>query len=144
MPENKSVEMSIEENRSNTPKKSRKKLTKMIEGTIISITAAEGAQGDMLFDFSDLPQDIQSKLGPFGLNHKLGDAAAGKSGVDAEAAINKVWEGLMTGDWSVRAPATPKVSIKAIADKMTNLSPEEQDAAKALLAQLGVKIPGME
>jgi hypothetical protein len=120
-----------------------KKLQKKIEGTIISITSLGGAQGEMLFDFSDLPQDIQTKLGPFGLGHKLGDAAAGKSGAEAEESIQKVWGGLMANDWSVRAPAGPKVSLKSIADKYGSLTPEEQQAAKTLLSSLGVKLPGI-
>jgi hypothetical protein len=78
-----------------------KKLAKEIEGTIVQITAAGGTKGQMLFDFADLPADIQSKLGPFGLGHKLGDAAAGKEGAEAEEAIEKVFEGLKSGDWSV-------------------------------------------
>jgi hypothetical protein len=122
--------------------KRAKKLAKEIEGTIVQITAAGGAKGQMLFDFADLPADIQSKLGPFGLGHKLGDAAAGKEGVEAEEAIEKVFEGLKSGDWSVRAPAGPRVSIKALAENVSKLDPASQEAAKALLTSLGVKIPG--
>ena len=84
-----------------------RKLMKEIDGTVIKIKAVNGAQGEQLFDFTTLPEDIQAKLGPFGLSHKLGDSAAGKAGTDAEDSIAKVWEGLMSGDWSVRAPATP-------------------------------------
>lgn len=125
------------------PKTSRKKLEKLIEGTEIKITSLGGNEGQMTFDFLDLPEDIQEKLGPFGLGHKLGDAAAGKRGSEAEEAIQRVWGGLMAGDWSVRAPAAPKVSVKAIADNYEKLSEEEQEAAKALLSGLGIKIPGV-
>ena len=121
----------------------KKKMDKKIEGTAVIISVLEGAQGEMTFDFATLPPDIQAQLGPFGLNHKLGDSAAGKTGVEAEEAINKVWEGLMAGDWSVRAPAAPKVSTKVIADNFGNLSEEEQNAAKAVLASLGIKVPGI-
>jgi hypothetical protein len=120
-----------------------KKLEKKIEGTVVTINAVNGEKGQMDFDFTSLPQDIQAKLGPFGLGHKLGDSAAGKEGKDAEEAIIKVWEGLVAGDWSVRAPAAPKVSTKVIADNFSNLSQEEQNAAKAVLASLGIKIPGI-
>lgn len=122
--------------------KRQKKLSKDIEGSLVKITALEGNLGEMVFDFNSLPEEIRTNLGPFGLGHKLGDAAAGKSGAEAEEAINKVWEGLMGGDWSVRAPAGPRVSVKALGDKVSSLSPDEQEAAKALLSQLGVKIPG--
>lgn len=120
-----------------------KKMEKKIEGTTVTISVLDGNQGEMSFDFATLPQDIQDKLGPFGLNHKLGDSAAGKAGVEAEEAIMKVWNGLLEGDWSVRAPAAPKVSTKAIADNFTNLSEAEQNAAKQVLAALGIKIPGI-
>jgi hypothetical protein len=122
--------------------KRAKKLAKEIEGTIVQITAAGGTKGQMLFDFNELPADIQAKLGPFGLGHKLGDAAAGKEGAEAEEAIEKVFAGLKSGDWSVRAPAGPRVSIKALADNVSKLDPASQEAAKALLTSLGVKIPG--
>ena len=88
-----------------------KKLEKNIEEAQVKISVLNGAKGEMVFDFNALPDDIKTSLGPFGLNHKLGDAAAGKEGTDAEDAITRVWEGLLAGDWSVRAPASPKVSI---------------------------------
>ena len=122
---------------------SRRKLIKEIKDTAIVISVVGGNEGEKTFDFLELPEAIQEKLGPFGLNHKLGDAAAGKSGVEAEEAIQRVWEGLMSGDWSVRAPAAPKVSLKAVADNFSNLDEGEQEAAKALLASLGMKIPGI-
>ncbi len=121
----------------------KKKLSKAIVEQCVNITALEGNLGEQSFDFSTLPPEIQAKLGPFGLSHKLGDAAAGKAGAEAEEAIGKVWEGLMGGDWSVRAPAAPKVSTKVIADNFGNLSDEDQDAAAKVLAALGIKIPGI-
>ena len=121
----------------------KKKLQKKIEGNVISIQAMDGAQGEMTFNFDLLPEGVQQKLGPFGLSHKLGDAAAGKTGVEAEESIIKVWEGLKNGDWSVRLPAAPKVSTKTISTNLDNLSAEEQDIAKAILAKLGIKLPGI-
>jgi hypothetical protein len=122
--------------------KRQKKLGKEIEGNLVKITVLGGEKGEMSFDFSTLPAGIQTKLGPFGLGHKLGDAAAGKEGTEAEEAINKVFDGLVADDWSVRAPAGPRVSVKALADKVSTLDPASQDAARALLTSLGVKIPG--
>lgn len=128
-----------------TPKKA-KKLSKDLStkpGTII-ITVVGGAEGAMEFVFKKLPERIQGLFGPFGLGHKLGDAAAGRSGKDAESAVKKVWEGLVKGDWSVRAPAAPKISTTEVAANFAKLSPKEQATAKALLEGLGIKIPGME
>jgi len=122
---------------------SKKKMDKTIEDSVVSITLLDGTMGKMDFDFNLLPADIQTKMGPFGLNHKLGDSAAGKTGAEAEEAINKVWQGLMEGDWNVRAPAAPKVSTKVIADNFSNLSADEQNAAKAVLEALGIKVPGV-
>lgn len=116
-----------------------KKLVKKFEGNILTIT--EGITGDSFtFDFSALPAGIQANLGPFGLGHKLGDAAAGKSGQEAIDSINKVWDGLMKGDWSVRAPAAEKISKSSLKQNIDNLSAEEQEAARIMLAKLGVKI----
>lgn len=112
-----------------------KKLTKAIEGTEVVITVI-GVEGEMRFDAASLSESIQNKLIPFGLGHKLGDAAAGREGLDAKAAIEKVWDGLMKEDWSVRAPAAPKVNISDVKKNLANLSPEEQEKAKALLAQM--------
>lgn len=126
--------------------KKLKKLSKDLAskpGTVV-ITVAGGEKGAMEFIFKSLPQKIQELFGPFGLGHKLGDAAAGRSGKDAEASILKVWEGLMKGDWTVRAPAAPKISLSEVAANFGKLNPKEQATAKALLASLGITIPGVE
>ncbi len=116
-----------------------RKLQKGIEGNVVTIKEAS-TESELVFDFGTLPTEIQGKLGPFGLGHKLGDAAAGKEGQEAVDAINKVWEGLMNNDWSVRAPAGEKVSKSSIIGKIGALSDEEQAAAKELLAKLGVNL----
>ena len=111
---------------------------------IVKLTVAGGAKGEMSFDFGTLPRDVQGKLGPFGLGHKLGDSGAGRTGKDAEEAIIKVWDGLVAGNWSVRAPAVPKVSVSAIAENYAKLSAKDKIAAAALLKGLNIKLPGME
>jgi len=134
-----------ETNGETTASKRARKLEKDLStqpGKVI-ITVLDGAKGAMVFDPADLSADIREKLIPFGLGHKLGDAAAGKSGTDAEDAIEKVWEGLKSDDWSVRAPAAPKVSLKDVAANFQNLSDEEKEAAKTLMASLGINIPGL-
>ena len=118
--------------------KKTKKLAKEIEGSVVTITVEGGTP--LQFDFAALPKDIRVKCGPFGLGHKLGDAAAGKSGAEAEESITKVWEGLMAGDWTTRAPAAPKLTKKNIAENLGNLSEDEAAAAKALLEKLGIKL----
>lgn len=130
-----------EETNETTAKRPRKLMKELTEEGVVKIEAIGGTKGVVEYDFNTLPDDIKAKLGPFGLNHKLGDSAAGKSGVDAEDAIAKVWEGLMAGDWSVRAPATPKVSVKALVDKMNSLPKKAQEQARQLLESLGVEIP---
>ena len=115
-----------------------KKLAKEIEGSIVKLSVEGGAFKE--YDFAVLPKDIRQKFGPFGLSHKLGDSAAGKSGADAEAAIDKVWEGLMAGDWTTRAPAAPKLTKKNLVENLGGMSEEEQAAAKALLAKLGIDL----
>lgn len=122
-----------------------KKLTKDLStepGTVI-ITVAGGEKGPMKFPFNSLPEAIQQKFGPFGYGHKLGDSAAGRTGKDAEAAILKVNEGLMKGDWSVRAPAAPKIDIAELTSNFGKLSPKEQLVAKKFLSGIGLTIPGI-
>lgn len=121
-----------------TEVKKTKKLSKEIEGSIITISVEGGSP--LVYDFASLPKDIRAKLGPFGLGHKLGDAAAGKSGAEAEEAINKVFEGLASGDWTTRAPAAPKLTKKSIAENLGNLDEAGQAAARELLAKLGINI----
>lgn len=119
--------------------KKKKKLAKNIEGTVVTIT--ESVTGTVLkYDFDQLSTKIQALFGPFGLGHKLGDAAAGKEGQEAVDAINKVWDGLMKDDWSVRAPAAEKISKKTILDKFNEM-PEgkEKVALKKALETLGFK-----
>ena len=121
-----------------------KKLKKdLSEHPLVKISVADGNKGEMIYDFNSLPADIQGKLGPFGLGHKLGDSAAGKHGPDAEEAVEKTFQGLMEGNWSVRVPAAPKVSIKDVAANLNNLSEKEKKTAQAVLASLGIKIPGI-
>jgi hypothetical protein len=117
-----------------------KKLSKKIEGNIVTLTEVTTAQ-ELVYDFAKLPKAIQEKLGPFGTGHKLGDAAAGKEGQEAVDSINKVWDGLMAGDWSVKAPAGEKVSVKSVLDIYSQLGGKEKALAAGLLAKLGIKLP---
>ena len=115
-----------------------RKLAKSIEGRLVTIEVL--GQGAEMYDFASLPAEIQAKLGPFGLASKLGDAAAGKDGAESAEAIKKVFEGMLAGDWTVRAAAAPKVTISSIKENLAKLSDGERAAAEALLAGLGVKL----
>jgi len=115
-----------------------RKLSKSIEGSVVRIEVNGICVND--YNFATLPVSIQEKLGPFGLASKLGDAAAGREGQDAADAITKVWDGMLQGEWSVRAPAAPKVTISSIKENLAKLSDSERAAAEALLAGLGVKL----
>jgi len=118
--------------------KKRKKLSKVIAGNVLTIT--ESITGSVLtFDAATLPTGIQANLMPYGLSQKLGDAAAGKEGKEAVEAINKVWEGLVKGDWSVRAPAAEKITKSSMLD-IYNALPEgkEKQVLKGLLVKIGV------
>lgn len=121
-------------------KKRDKKLSKNIDGTVISIKVVGGVKGEMTFDTANLPKKIQSILIPFGAGHKLGDSAAGRSGVDAEDAIVKVWEGLEKGEWSVRQPAETKVSISIMQSALDNMTPEDAANARELMAKMGINL----
>lgn len=123
-----------------TAAKRERKLTKDVEGTVVTITVIGGEKGEMKFDTSTLPGAIQASLVPFGASHKLGDSAAGRTGVDAEEAITKVWEGLQKGEWTVRQAAAPKVSISNVKNALANMSPEDAEKARALMAQMGITL----
>ena len=120
--------------------KREKKLTKSIDGTIVTIEAIGGEKGAMTFDAAELNEEICQKLIPFAISHKLGDAAAGRTGKDAEDAIEKVWAGLVAGDWTVRAAAAPKVSITQVKDALAGMSPEDAAKARELMAAMGIKL----
>lgn len=121
------------------PKRARR-LSKSIDGTVVKITVLGGEKGEMSFDTADLPAEVQAKLIPFGLGHKLGDAAAGESGKDAEEAITKVFEGLLKGDFTVRAPAAPKVSLNDVRANLNALPEEERAKAIEMLKACGITV----
>lgn len=126
----------------NSEAKRARKLEKEInyDNATVVLQVVGGEKGQMIFDFNQLPDEIKAKLGPFGLGHKLGDAAAGKTGTDAEEAIEKVFEGLMKADWTVRAPAAPKMTKKDIMKNLENLPAEAREQALAGLRLLGINI----
>ena len=118
--------------------KRARKLSKVIEGNVLTITEAV-TNTVLKFDAGSLPAAIQANLMPYGLSQKLGDAAAGREGQEAVDAINKVWEGLAKGDWSTRVPAAEKITKKSIVDKVSAMADgAEKQKAVDLLKKLGL------
>jgi hypothetical protein len=119
------------------PSKRPRKLTKEIEGTkiILNVVSVDEA---LTFTLDQFSPDIQEKLAMYGISQKLGDAAAGKDGQEAVDAINKVAEGLIKGDWTIRAPAAPKVTKAQINENLSNMSDKDRAAAEELLKKLGI------
>ena len=137
--ENAAVEEATTEEAPAVEKATRvRKLSKAIEGSVITIEVL--GQTIETYDFNSLPAEIQAKLGPFGLASKLGDCAAGREGADAAEAIKKAFDGMLAGDWTVRTPAAPKVTISSIKENLAKLSDTEREAAMVLLASMGVKL----
>lgn len=116
----------------------KKRLAKVAEGTILTIT--EGITGTkMVFDLDNIPEAIKPALLMHGFSQKLGDAAAGKEGQEAVDAINKVYAGLEKGDFTIRVPATEKVSKKSIMDRYNAMAEgEDKEKAAFLLKSLGI------
>jgi hypothetical protein len=114
-----------------------KKLAKSIEGSVVTITSGEVTKS---YDFSKLPAEIQTKFGPFGLGHKLGDSAAGVDTTDEIfKSIDKVWEGLMASNWSVKAPAGEKISLSVLTTLYNSLAGKDKTVAKGLLEKAGLQ-----
>lgn len=130
-------------NAEQTPKSKPRRLNKEInmDKKVLTIEVIGGQKGVITFNPKELKDPaILEYLPLLALNHRLGDAAAGRSGVDAEKAIVAVWEGLKKGELTVRAPAKPKVAVEDVKTNLEKLSPAERKAAEAVLKSLG--IPG--
>lgn len=121
-----------------TKKKKPKKLSKVMEGSVLVVKEL-GTNSIIRYDSTKLNAEVQKHLFYHGLEQKIGDAAAGKSGKDAVDSMNKVWEGLLKGDWTVRAPAGEKITKSSVLDKF-NAMPEgkAKEQAKAALIALGL------
>jgi len=126
-----------QETKSRKRKVMTKDLSKYPGKLVITVV---GVDGELVFDPKDLPQEIQDRLPAFALNHRLGDAAAGKAGQEAVDSINKVWEGMMANNWSVRAPAAKKVNLNTLAANLDKLDPAEQEATRKALEAIGIKL----
>ena len=115
----------------------KKTESKSIENGVITMEIV--GVGEVSYDFNALPDNIKAQLGPFGLDHKLANAGAGKSGQDLKDAMDTTYKALMDGQWKVRV-AAPKVSKASIKEKLASFTAEEAEAAKSLLEKLGFSI----
>ena len=119
-----------------TASKRPRKLIKDFTDTAITLEVPSAGE-TLSFELADFSK-VSDQLFRYGLSQKLGDAAAGKDGQEAIDAINKVAEGLIKGDWSVRAPAAPKVTKAQINENLSNMSDKERAQAEELLKKLGI------
>lgn len=90
-------------------------------------------------DSTQLPEEIKAKLIPLAISHRIGDAAAGRDGQDALDSMTKVWKALLSGDFSVRTPASG-ITKASITEKLAGLDENEAAAAAALLEKLGISL----
>lgn len=113
-----------------------KKVSKKIEGSVLTITAGEEV---LMYDSNDLSDAIKAHLIMHGLSQKLGDSAAGaEDSAEAAKSIAATWDVLAKGEWSSRQPAGEKITKKGILDKYADMSEAEQAAVKPLLLKLGL------
>lgn len=122
-----------------------KRLTADFSTRIIKMTVVDGEQGEMQFDVNELSPEIQEKAFIFGVYKKLGTqgAMSAKVGVAAETAVIAQFNALKKGEWKVRATGGAKksVTLKSVADKLGNLSEEDQKAAIEQLRKIGIELP---
>lgn len=86
--------------------------------------------------------DIKHRLAMHGMSQKIGDSAAGSEGQEAYDSIISTWNTLKDGKWAERVSTGggEKISISAIKQALSLLSPEERSAAIAAFAKQGKNI----
>lgn len=119
----------------------QRRLTKTVdyESGLVTVQVISTGQ-DLVCDTKLLPEEIQMKMIPFGISHRIGDAAAGRDGDEAMDSMKKVWDGLMSGNFTIRQPRTPGITKADIKDKLSTLKGKEATAAAALLEKLGITL----
>lgn len=111
------------------------------ESMSVSIEVVGFDSGPVEYALTDLNGDIVDSLALHGLSQKLGDAAAGKEGADALSSITETWDNLKEGKFvGQRAGGERMPSKKSMAATLATLSEDEQEAARAALARLGVAL----
>lgn len=83
-----------------------------------------GSGNTLTFKLDDLKPEIVIQAALHGLNQKLGDAAAGKQGDEAEEAVNSVMEQIVAGNWRAtaeRGEARPSFVAEAVFELKTKM-----------------------
>ena len=119
----------------------KRKLDKDVnyETGVVTITVKSTGE-KVVADSNKLSDKIKGMLIPLALNHRLGDAAAGKDGKEALEAIQKVWDGLLKENFTIRVAAAKGISKKDLAEKVAALKGPEAERAAAVLASLGIEL----
>lgn|SRR5574337_206731 len=93
----------------------------------------------LLCEVDKLTDDIKTKCAIYGISQKVGDSAAGLGGEEAYNAMVNTWQSLVEGKWTLRLPGE-KISLnkKAVQEKFADLSTEDQEKARNLLASFGL------
>ena len=120
-------------------KKKVKRLSRKIDGRVLTITEMETGES-ISIDADTLSAEIQSRSMMHGLNQKIGDAAAGKTGADAMKAMMVVAQGIVGGNWAVRAPASKNVSVSDINNALGTMSEEERAVLLESFTKAGVDL----
>lgn len=114
-----------------------------IQINLPAMTTISRASHDVEFDLTKLNAETIAQLVLHGLTQKVGDAAAGKSGDDALAAMQKVMDQLHEGSWTMRRSgggsgrnaldrmmiAKARGMLKAHVDGYKDMTPAERDDA---------------
>lgn len=98
-----------------------------------------GVEEPVSYSVAELPENIKTHLVAFGLDHKLANSGAGKTGQDMVDAMDVTYDALAKGQWAVRI-AQPKLSKKSLTEKLSQLDPEESSLAIDLLKKLGINL----
>lgn len=128
-----------------TPRQKRLDASYNANTGIIKMEVIGGEQGVMEFDTNELSTDTLKQGAVFGIYKTMGTqgAMSAKTGIEAEKAVIERWEAHKKGQWKTRATGGAKKSItfKSVADKLGNLSPEDQAAAIEQLLKIGIELP---
>lgn len=94
------------------------KLSKAWDETVSAVVTFKMGETALTIDVASLPENIRLALALHGAAQKVGDAAAGKTGAEAVAAMGKVIDQLVAGNWSRgREAGGPRITlfIRAVA-----------------------------
>lgn len=119
-----------------------RKLSKSIDlnGKSVEIEVLGSEEGVLVYELSELSDEIVTQLTLHGLSQKLGDGAAGKTSAEASADIAEIWEALKNDSFATpRASGAARTSKKAILEKMSLMGEEERAATQAVLEKLDFK-----